>query len=89
MSGESLKESFGGGTEGGVGLFFWVHVNVVKVVKTNFSAESSLLPRFPCFLGGPKAPVVIRLERPILVESQILGLFICQLRQVGIKGGQV
>lgn len=39
--------------------------------------------------GEPKAPVVIRLEWPILVESQILGLFIGQLCQVGIKGGQV
>ena len=36
-----------------------------------------------------KVPVVIGLEGPILVEPQILGLFICQLSQVGIKGGQV
>lgn len=48
-----------------------------------FTTQASLFP------GGPKAPVVIRLEGSILVESQILGLFICQLCQVGIKGRQM
>lgn len=57
--------------------------------KTKFSAGSSSLPRLCCFSGESKVPVVIGLEGPILVESQIFGLLICQLGQVSIKGGQV
>lgn len=84
MSWESLKESFAGGSEGG-GFIFLIPGKYGNDAKTNsvFTTQASLFSR------EPKAPVVIRLEGPILVESQILGLLICQLCQVGIKGWQV
>lgn len=34
-------------------------------------------------------PVVIGFERPVFVESQVLGLIVRQLRQVGVERGQV
>lgn len=80
---------FRGRRPGGNVLFLWVHTKVCgKEARTSCTAGSSSLPSL-LISGEPKAPVVIRFEGPILVESQILGLLICQLCQVGIKGGQV
>ena len=39
--------------------------------------------------GAAGSPVVVWFEGPVLVQAQVLGLLIAQLREVGIEGGEV
>lgn len=88
MSREGLKESFRGGTEG-EWFIFLSSCKYGNGCKDHVQCRKFFTNHASLFSGEPNTPVVIRLEGSILVESQILGLLICQLCQVGIKGGQV
>lgn len=39
--------------------------------------------------GGRVGPVVVGFEGPVLVQAQVLGLLVRQLRQVSLKRGQM
>lgn len=38
---------------------------------------------------GSVVPIVVWFERAVLVEAQVFGLLVGELRQVGLEGGQM